>query len=784
MNLRVQKIVEFNKITEKISEMAVCSQTRVHVLRMKPTSNEDLCTKWLDETESAVLYLLKRGEIPLRPVKSVDQSLQIAKIGGTIYHKELLLIKDLLHVSRGIKEHMVKYDNKQNDEKTFIETLISDLYCNKHLEEKIGLIILSEEEIADDASSELRSIRRSIIREQDSIKSKLDSIIRSASMSKYLQESIVTMRQGRYVIPVRAEYKSEVKGFIHDTSSSGQTYFIEPISVLDSNNRIKELLKEEDIEIEKILQLLSNEVGEVADNIKQVTSCIFKLDFCFAKAAYALEINAIRPKINRSGYINIIKGRHPLISKDDVVSIDFKMGDKYKAVVVTGPNTGGKTVTLKTIGLLTLMTQAGIFIPASTGSEMSIFKEVFADIGDEQSIEQSLSTFSSHMKNIVHILKRAKRSHLVLFDELGAGTDPVEGAALAMSILENLRSRKITCIATTHYSELKMYALNTSGVVNASCEFDIETLRPTFRLLIGVPGKSNAFEISWKLGLNNTVIDKARSYISKKDMNFEATITQLQEYRRELEKDKELAKKYREEAEFLKQKFESVKLELDEKKHAMIDAAKREAYNLADQAKKEINSLIDMAKSATSTQEKIAINSKINILLNNNSDSVFDNSIFKKEDLNRTLKKGDFVFSKRLNSEAQIISDPDENDEVFLVAGALKIKLKTDELNYLDKTQVMKENKSGRRIVSKSIEIKTEIDLRGENIENALVRLDKYLDDVYLSGLHQVVVIHGKGTGVLREGVNDFLKSHHHVKTQRSGQYGEGDSGVTVVTLK
>jgi DNA mismatch repair protein MutS2 len=788
MNLRVQKIVEFDKVKKIMSEKAVCSQTCDYVLNMKPTSDTDICSKWLDDTDSAVRYILKRGKIPLRPVKSMDTYLQIAKIGGIIYNRELLQIKDLLHVARCIRDHLTQFQDKE-DKSTWgiAEQLVTDLYTNRRLEEKIGGIVLSEDEIADDASPVLKSVRRSIVREQETIKDKLNALIRSPALAKYLQDPIITIRKDRYVIPVKAEYRSEIKGLIHDSSSSGQTFFIEPLSVLESNNHIKELARDEDIEIERILRELSEDIGTAADSIKQMTLDVFKLDFFFTKAAFALDINGIRPKINRNGKIRIIKGRHPLIPKNEVVPIDYEMGGEYNSVVITGPNTGGKTVSLKTIGLFTLMTEAGIFIPASTGSEISLFKEVFADIGDEQSIEQSLSTFSSHMTNIVHILERAKSSHLVLLDELGAGTDPVEGAALAMSILENLRYRNISCISTTHYSELKIYALNTKGVINASCEFDLETLKPTYRLLIGIPGKSNAFEISKKLGLSANITDMAKKYISEKDMDFETTISQLQQYKNELEKDRELAKKYRLEAEEFKNSLEKLKKDHEERKQDMIAEAKREAYEIIRNAKKEVNAILSEAKNMSDIKGKIEINSKLNKLLSGSETDANERdseSGLGYRDIKGRLKVGDDVFSARLNSQAQVVSEADENDEVTVAAGMIKIKLKTSELKYIDKDTVMKENKSGGRFISKSMDIKTEIDLRGQNVEDAIALIDKYLDDAHLSGLHQVTLIHGKGTGVLREGIAGFLKRHPQVQAFRLGQMGEGESGVTVVTLK
>ncbi len=763
--------------------MAVCEKTAGTILRMKPSSNIDVCSRWLSETDSAVTYLLKTGGIPIRPVKDMDASLHLASIGGVIYNRELLGIKDILHVSGGLKLHLSQYLEKNEPEGiSIVEEIILGLYSNRRLEEKIGRIVLSEDEISDDASPELRSIRRSIVREQESIKGKLDSLIRSPAVSKYLQDSLITMRRDRYVIPVKAEYRNEIKGLIHDSSSSGQTFFIEPLAVLESNNRISELRQDEAAEIERILKELCKEIGEVSENIKGSSASIFRLDYMFAKASYALSINAVKPELNKEGRIKIIKGRHPLIAPDEVVPVDFTMGHDYRCVVITGPNTGGKTVTLKTVGLFTLMAQAGLFVPASGGSCISIFREVFADIGDEQSIEQSLSTFSSHMKNIVHIIDRARRSHLVLLDELGAGTDPVEGAALAVSILETMRHRDISCIATTHYSELKMYALNTPGVINASCEFDIETLKPTFRLLMGIPGRSNAFEISKKLGLPANIVDQAKKHIASKDMDFESTISRLQQYREEMEKDRLAALKYKNDMLLQKERFENLQKELEAKKRSMLEDARREAYETVEKAKKDLGALLN----SLSVKERVDINRGINKLLHENEVIA---APVQKEDLDTPafdgiFLPGDNVFVKKLNVTGRVISKADENNEVNLAIGSMKVKAKITEIEFIGREEKAPGMAHAGGFMPRTSGISPEIDLRGENVEDAITRVDKYLDDARLSGLHQVTIIHGKGTGVLREGITDFLSRHHHVKEQRAGQYGEGESGVTVVTLK
>lgn len=789
MNLRVQKLLELDKIINRVSEFAVCEKTAGKILRMKPSADVSVCERWLDETDHAAGYILRWGKPPIRPIRDISGPLHIAAAGGIIYNRELLDIKDVLHISRCIKEHLSKnIDREVKDPQGIVEVLILSLYTNKRLEEKISSIIISDEEIADDASLKLHSIRRSIIREQEAVKNKLNLMIRSPAYARMLQDPIITMRKDRYVIPVKAEYRNDIKGLIHDSSASGQTFFIEPLAVLESNNKVKALMQEEEAEIERILMELSGEAAEVSPEITSAAEGIFKLDMMFAKAGYALDINAIRPEINTKGIISVKKGRHPLIPKGSVVPVDFELGRGYGIVVITGPNTGGKTVTLKTIGLFVLMTQSGLFIPAADGSEISIFKEVFADIGDEQSIEQSLSTFSSHMKNIVHILNRARPSHLVLFDELGAGTDPVEGAALAVAILEKMRRKRITSIATTHYSELKLYALNTKGVINASCEFDLDTLMPTYRLLIGIPGKSNAFEISKRLGLEQSIIDDARGSISEKDMDFENTISQLQKYKKELENEMSLAEKYKNEAEFLKSSYEKTKAEIEKKRQKLLDEARREAYEMIEAAKTGINEILDKAVSISGTKDKIEIKGNLNELLRSHSqwhkhddrnDEGISGVIF-----DGVFKQGDIVFVKKLNTNATVQADEDENGEVTVLVGQMKLKLKTADIRFIDKSGMMVQNKTGRDFESKTIDISTQIDLRGENVEDSIARLDKYLDDAHLANLSQITVIHGKGTGVLRSAIQEYIKRHHHVLSFRSGLFGEGESGVTVVTLK
>ena len=789
MNLKAQRILELDKIKSIIESYCICKETLELVMSIMPSANIDIVNKLLNETQCAFTYLLKRGTLPISSIKKVDEFLKISELGGIIYNKELLNIKDVLFASRRIKNHM-QQTGKLDDSKDIVTQTISELYSNERLEKEIGRIIISEDEIADDASSELKSIRRKIRNEQENIKDKMNSFIKNPEFSKYLQDEVITMRKDRYVVPVKSEYKSNIKGLVHDTSSSGQTFFIEPMVVLESNSKINTLKKDEAKEIERILRDLSSKIAECANDIRITTKNIIRLDFMFSKAKYALDINGIRPKVNKHGYVSIIKGRHPLIKKSDVVPIDLVLGKNYKIIVITGPNTGGKTVSLKTLGLFTLMTQAGIFVPAHEGTEISIFKEVFADIGDEQSIEQSLSTFSSHMNNIVHILKNARSSHLVLFDELGAGTDPVEGAALAIAILENLRYRRVTCAATTHYSELKTYALNKKGVINASLEFDIETLKPTYKLLIGIPGKSNAFSISQRLGLSEKIINKAKRHISENDKDFEKTIEKLQNFKSEAEKDKQKAFRYKEELETSKLKFERTKEKYQKRKEELLKDARREAYDILEEAKAEADRLIKHAQNIENVNKGVELKQKANKLMNQHRNEIYKLEFdSRKSDSIKNvieLSLGDYVVIKDSNTRGVIITEPDAKNEVTVQAGLMKIKIKISNLVFIDEqNEVIKKNPvilgAG---IQKAYDVKTEIDVRGKNISEASMEIDKYLDDCHLANLKQVMIIHGKGTGALRSGIQEFLRHHHHVSSYRLGEFGEGESGVTVVTLK
>ena len=657
----------------------------------------------------------------------------------------------------------------------------------KGLESEIDNAIISEEEISDKASGTLYNIRRSLKEKNSSVREKINSIVRANS--KYLQDSLYTMRGDRYVIPVKAEYKGAVPGLVHDQSSTGATLFIEPMSLVNLNNEIKELMLKEKAEIERILSELSSKVYNNIDVVTSNSNILKELDFIFAKGKYASSLNAILPKIRNDKSFDIIGGKHPLIDQKIVVPSDVYLGDEFTTLMITGPNTGGKTVTLKTVGLLHLMALSGLLIPAKDGSSVGFYKEIFADIGDEQSIEQSLSTFSGHMTNIVTILDDADGDSLVLFDELGSGTDPAEGSALAIAIIETLRDRGARIIATTHYSELKGYALRTIGVENASVEFDVETLRPTYRLLIGIPGKSNAFEISRRLGLSNDVIEKAKNSMSKENLQFEDLIRDLQEKSILANRDAREAKKLRDEAENLKNKYNEKINKLDKIRDKAYEEARLEAKNIISKAKDEADEIVKAMREL----EKMGIaeggrnrleqeRQKLKASLEEKEAAM----IKTRENQGEIIKKvqlGMEAFLPSLNQRVIIVSNPDNKGEVQVEAGIMKINVKLKDLRKVNEEPKKKEKKK-REVKLNLKSVDSRIDLRGMDSEEACYRTDKYLDEAYMSNLGEVTIVHGKGTGILRKAINDMLKRHPHVKSYRLGVYGEGGDGVTIVELK
>lgn len=791
MDERTLRILEFDKIKNKIMNLASSELGKEMAGELKPEKDFQTVRSLLKETDDGVAYLVRKGSPPLGGIHDIRGSLKRVEVGSVLGPGELLRIGDVLRASRNLKGYAG--DNIISDEDNVVNALINSLESNRRIEDKIRMSILNEDEIADTASSTLSSIRSRIKEMQNSIKDKLNDIVKSSKYQKYMQESIVTMRGDRYVVPVKQEHRSEIPGLVHDASSSGATIFVEPMVVVEANNNIRQLKAKEQAEIERILQELTSEVSSILDILKSNISILAKLDFIFAKSKFSTDYKCVCPKLNDQNRIIIKKGRHPLLDQKEVVPIDLWVGDQFKTLVVTGPNTGGKTVTLKTVGLFTLMTQAGLHVPANEGTEISIFNNIFADIGDEQSIEQSLSTFSAHMKNIVKILESADDKSLVMFDELGAGTDPTEGAALAMSILECLHQVGAITLATTHYSELKVYAITTVGVENACCEFDVETLKPTYRLLIGVPGKSNAFAISKRLGLMDNIIERAKEFLTQEDIKFEDMLLSIEKNRSEAEKEKILAQNLRKEIESLKNGLDDQKSKLNAQKEKILREAREEARKVLIDARHDAEDMLSEMRRLEKEQE-IAIRNKeaeevrhrLRNKINDLEESLTESLMPKKGLVKppKDLKPGDSVLIVNLNQKGTVLEPPDKNGEALVQAGIMKINVHITNLRRVDeqKNEIQKFN-AGKISVTKSKSISLELDLRGFSLDEALENVDKYLDDASLSGLHEITLIHGKGTGVLRNGIHQYLRSHHHVKSFRLGKYGEGENGVTVVEL-
>lgn len=785
MNERSLRILEFYKIKEKIKKYARTNAGKAMVEALEPYDNVYEINNKLEETNEALEILITKGNPPLEGLFDIHEGLERAKKGGTLTPEQLLRVGSMLRVSRTMKE----FFKREEAEKSYprLEDLAYILVPIKPLEDEIERAIVSEEEISDKASQTLYNIRRSLKEKNSSVREKINSIVRSNS--KYLQDDLYTMRGDRYVIPVKSEYKSQVPGLVHDQSSTGATFFIEPMSLVNLNNEIRELVLKEKAEIERILTELSLKVQDHGEQCLNNLKILVELDFIFAKGRYASSLNAIKPIVREDGVFNILSGRHPLIDHDKVVPADIYLGEEFETLMITGPNTGGKTVTIKTVGLLHIMGLSGLLIPARDNSSIAFFKEIFADIGDEQSIEQSLSTFSSHMTNIVNIMRHVDDKSLALFDELGAGTDPAEGAALAVSILETLRKRGAKLIATTHYSELKAYALKTERVENASVEFDIETLSPTYRLLIGVPGKSNAFEISKRLGLVEGVIKRAKEYMSEENLQFENLIRELQEKSIIAKQEAREAKKLKDEAEELKKKFEDKLERLEKTREKVYMDARREAKDIVSNAKDEADDILKAMREleklgiATGGRQRLEEERK---KLKANLEAQEKGIHNMKENQGEVITKvtlGMEAFLPSLNQQVIIISMPDNRGEVQVEAGIMKINVKLKDLR---KTKVTKSEKvrKKREVKLNLSSVESRVDLRGLDAEEACYKADKYLDDAYLANLGEVTIVHGKGTGVLRKAINDMLKRHTHVKSYRLGAYGEGGDGVTMVELK
>lgn len=785
MQERTLKVLEFNKIKDKLKDYAITTSSKEMIDKLQPYETIYEVRKKLKETDEALDLLITKGNPPFEGLHDVKEGVERAKKGGVLSPGQLLKIGGMLKCSRNFKN----YISRREDETAhlILEDLAYILTPIKNLEDTIEISIISEEEISDRASGTLNSIRRNLKEKNSSVRDKINSIVRSNA--KYLQDSLYTMRGDRYVLPVKAEYKSAVPGLVHDQSSTGATLFIEPMSLVNLNNEIKELKLKEKAEIERILMDLSNKVFDVIDTVESNFNILTELDFIFAKGKYASSLNAICPEVNEDKSFDIIQGRHPLIDPKFVVPSDIYLGKEFSTLMITGPNTGGKTVTLKTVGLLHLMALSGLLIPAKDNSSVSFFRSIFADIGDEQSIEQSLSTFSSHMTSIVKIMESADESSLVLFDEIGSGTDPTEGAALAISIIETLREQGARIIATTHYSELKGYALRTSGIENASVEFDVETLKPTYRLLIGIPGKSNAFEISKRLGLREDVISKARQNISSENLKFEDLIRDLQEKSILANRDAREAKKLKIEADELKKKYDEKLKKLDEIRDKAYSEARQEARNIIARAKDEADEILKAMREL----EKLGIAQGGRARLEEERKKLKDSLENKEASLIKERENNGEVIDKvtlgmdaylpSLNQNVIIISMPDSKGEVQVEAGIMKINVKLKDLRKIKNATTKKERK--RRELNLNLKsVESRVDLRGMDSEEACYRVDKYLDEAYMANLGEVTIVHGKGTGVLRKAINDMLKRHPHVKNYRLGEYGEGGDGVTIVVLK
>ncbi|MCR1935365.1 endonuclease MutS2 [Clostridium tepidum] len=782
------KVLEFNKIQEILKNYTFTKAGKDIIEDLKPYDSAYEVREHLEETKEAFKLLVTKGAPPFEGVYDIRSAISLAEKGSTLLPGQLLKIAAVLRCARRFKEYI---SHKEEEESyRVLEDICEGIFSLPKLENEIFNAIEGEDEIADRASSTLYNIRRSLKEKNYSVRDKINSLVRS--YSSYLQENIYTVRGDRYVLPVKAEHKGAVPGLVHDQSSTGATLFIEPMSLVNLNNEIKELMLKEKAEIERILSVLSAKVNANIVGVKVDANIVWELDFIFAKAKFASEYNCTCPIINDEGIVDIIEGRHPLIDRIKVVPISVKLGKEFTSLIITGPNTGGKTVTLKTVGLIHLMAMSGLMIPARENSVISYFNNVFADIGDEQSIEQSLSTFSSHMKNIVEIMDKADENSLVLFDELGAGTDPTEGAALAISILENLRKRGSKIIATTHYSELKAYALRNEGVENASVEFDVETLKPTYKLLIGIPGKSNAFEISKRLGLPDYIIDFAKENISSENIKFEELIQDLQEKSIKAQEDARLAENLKLEREKVKNKYEE-KLEGLQKlrDNALIDA-RREAKSIIKEAKEEADKILKDIRQL----ERMGYSSDVRQKLEEERKKLKDKleaieakdikKVYKGEAL-KNVKEGDEVLLASINQKVIVLSKPDNKGDVLVQAGIMKITANIKDLRAVSGSNPnsnLPKVKKSKKINLNLRRVESSVDLRGMDSEEAIYTVDKYLDEAYLGGLGEVTIVHGKGTGVLRKAIMNMLKGHPHVKRHRLGEYGEGGTGVTIVELK
>ena len=792
MNEKALKTLEYNKILNQLSEYACSPEAKKRCLALRPITDKAQIEQLQLQTKDALSRLFRCGNLSFSGVHSVNDSLKRLEIGASLSAAELLSICSLLEAAKRVKAFSrSEKEDVPDDSLTGFFTEIEPL---TPLYDEIKRCIPAEDEIADDASSTLRSIRRSMRGMNERIRAQMNNMINNSTTRSYLQDAVITMRDGRYCLPVKAEAKSQIPGMVHDQSSSGSTLFIEPMAVVNLNNEYKELLLKEKDEIEKILENLSSLTANFSEQIAADYTILAELDFIFAKAAYAQTYNGVAPTFNNEGYLHIKKGRHPLLDKKKVVPIDVMLGKDFKLLIVTGPNTGGKTVSLKTVGLLTLMGQSGLHIPASERSELGIFEEVFADIGDEQSIEQSLSTFSSHMTNIIRILKKVNDRSLVLFDELCAGTDPTEGAALAISILSRLHLYGARTMATTHYSELKVFALSTPGVENACCEFNVETLSPTYRLLIGIPGKSNAFAISGKLGLSEDIITEAKKHLTEQDESFEDLISDLESSRVTIEKERLEVEQYKQEIASLKKKLEQKQERIDSQKEKIIRQANEEAHAILREAKEVADQTIkNFHKYGKATpsmkdmeQERSKLRDKMNSL--EKDMSLKQKNAQTNHKVPKKLRIGDTVKVLSMNLTGTVHTLPNEKGDLYVQMGILRSLVNIKDLVLVEETPVLGNKKkstgAGKIKMAKSASVSTEINLIGKTTDEAIALLDKYLDDAYIAHMPSVRIVHGKGTGALRNAVHNHLKRLKYIKSYRLGEFGEGDAGVTIAEFK
>ena len=811
MNKRSLRILEFTKILSMVNEYAASPMAKRRIDRMKPQRDIDVIRKLQEETNDALNRLNRHGNISFSGLRDIGASIKRLEVQGTLTSQELLDIAAVLQVAKAVKQYGDGSDltealasrNQEPVSQTTNDSLterFNMLLPLEHIASEITRCILSENEYADDASSGLKNIRREIRLTNDKLHQQLDKIIKSDANRDQLQDSLITMRNGRYCIPVKQEYRSKFPGMIHDQSSTGSTLFIEPMAVVNLNNQIKELANEELLEIEKILETLSAQAAAYVSDIAYDLELLTDLDFIFAKAKFARATNSTRPIFNTDGIIDIRQGRHPLLEKHSVVPVDIRLGETYNLLIITGPNTGGKTVSLKTLGLFSLMGQAGLHIPAMEESRLAVFDDIFADIGDEQSIEQNLSTFSSHMSNIVYIVQHATPNTLCLFDEPGGGTDPVEGAALAVSILNYLKSMGARCMATTHYSELKTYALSTDGVENASCEFDVATLRPTYRLTIGIPGKSNAFAIASKLGLPEYIITSAKEQIDSDAVDMETLLADLEESKRSMEEDEKAIEAYKQEIESLKESLKKKEENLDTKKAEILKKAREEARDIIEEAKETADQTIrdyNKWRSNPNKADMRAMEEKRSSLRNKIKDyEKAGASETKKQTSNHKASDfhiGDTVQVLSMGTRGTITKLPNNKGIAGVQMGIMSAMLPISDLLIIPESTISvngeKQKYAGRRAggdhttVNKAKTFSPELNVMGKTVDEACFEIDKYLDDAVLAHISRVTIIHGKGTGALRKGIWQYLKNHPLVQSYRSGEFGEGEYGVTIVDL-